>query len=211
MTESHHIWLRHVTYEWVMSHVTDSKSHMTESWHVYRVMSHMTEVDLVWLRHATDDWVMVDASRTHVCPWGMSQKTWGMSNMTGSSPIRLSLDIWLRKVSYDWGMSQMTESWLTRHELMCVTESRPIWLIHVLYVTNLVLFSHKLRCWRVTNSCVSLSHVPYDWSMSPMSRITYYSVTYSSVKASRTHVCHWVMYHMTDPCPSFHESYIIQP
>ena len=49
---------------------------------------------------------------------------------------------------------------LTRHELMCDTESCTIWLIHVLHVTNHVLFSHKLKCQCVTNSCMSMSHAP---------------------------------------------------
>jgi len=184
------IWLGQVPYDWVLTYDW-GRSHMTEACH--RWLSHGWRVtnSCVSLSHVPYDWSMsfmsqilyysainsgVDASRTHVCHWVMSHMT---------DPCL---------PCHDSRIIQSRTQVLRRHELMCVTESCTIWLIHVLHFTNHILFSHKLKCWRVTNSCVTLSHVPYDWSTSFMSPITYYSVTNSSVNASRTHACQWVMH-----------------
>jgi len=54
MYESCHMWMSHVTYEWVMSHVWMSHvTYMNESRHSYEwVMSH------IWMSPATYEWVM---------------------------------------------------------------------------------------------------------------------------------------------------------
>jgi len=53
-----HIWLSRVTYEWVMSHMNESRhiwmSHVTYEW----VMSRMTESYHIWMSHVTYEWVM---------------------------------------------------------------------------------------------------------------------------------------------------------
>jgi len=52
-----HVWMSHVSYEWVISRINESchtwMSHVTYEW----VMSHMNESCHMWLSHVTYDWV----------------------------------------------------------------------------------------------------------------------------------------------------------
>ena len=69
MNKPVYIWMRHVTYEWVMSYMNGScewvlaninepcdiwKSHVTYEW----VVSHMNETCRIWMRHVTHECVM---------------------------------------------------------------------------------------------------------------------------------------------------------
>jgi len=57
MNESCHIWMSHVTYEWVMSHMHKSCHTCINRVSCECVVSHMNESCPIWLSHATQEWV----------------------------------------------------------------------------------------------------------------------------------------------------------
>jgi len=67
MNESCHMWMSHVTCEWVMSHVNESchiwMSHVTYGW----VMSHMNESCHTWRSHVS--WMSLNESPSNVNEW----------------------------------------------------------------------------------------------------------------------------------------------
>jgi len=166
MTESCHIWLSHVTYEWVMSH-------MNESWHICMghvacewVMSHLkgplmsvssSVVALPKVKNESRERVMAHMHNHVTCERVMS-------HMNGSWHICMS------HVTYEWVMSRL------KGPLMCVAvsvvalpkmrndscervmahvhESCHIWMSHVTHMNE---------------SChICMRHVAYDWVMSRM-------------------------------------------
>jgi len=84
MNESCHIWMSHVTYEWVVPHMNESchiwMSHVTYEW----VMSHMNKSHHIWMSHVTYEWVV--------------------------SHMNESCHIWMSPITYEWVMSHMNES-----------------------------------------------------------------------------------------------------
>jgi len=76
MNESCHIWTSHVIHEWVMIH-KDESCHIWTSQVTYeRVMSHMNESGHIWMSQVTYEWVM--------------------------SHMNESCHIWMSHVTYEW-------------------------------------------------------------------------------------------------------------
>jgi len=161
MNESCHIWMSHVTYEWVMSHMNESchiwMSHVTYEW----VMSHMNAACHIWMSqqhlkviyvtcvcctrvmmHVTYEWVM-NAS----CHTWMRHVTYEKVIWKSHEHLRVTY-----RVTYEWVMSHMNASrhtWMrhvTHRKVMSTWESH-IWLVwqgHIydLKVTYMTLKSH---------------------------------------------------------------------
>jgi len=103
MNESCHIWMSHVTYEWVMSHM--------DEW----VMSHMNESCLIRISYVTYEWVM---SYVWMCAWLI----YGCARTQFSKCARIQLS---NAASYSflvsWCVCDMTHllgTWL-KHIWMC--------------------------------------------------------------------------------------------
>jgi len=104
MNESCHIWMSHVTYEWVMSHMNESchiwMRHATYHVYVYvyvtEVMSHMN----VTSRHIHIVTWRLEPKSCHIC---MSHVTWVMSHAVTYVCDR-------SHVTYECVMSHMNES-----------------------------------------------------------------------------------------------------
>jgi len=101
--EACHIWMSHVTYEWVVSQMNESfhiwMSHVTYEW----VMSHMNESCHIWMSRVTYEWVI--SHMNEACHIWMSHVTyeWVMSHMDKSRHIRMSF------ITYEWAMSCRNE------------------------------------------------------------------------------------------------------
>jgi len=100
MDESCHIWTIHITYERVMSHTNESchirMSHVVHEWG----LSHMNEACQIWTSHVT---LPLPLS---VDRWG----EWGMSHMPESCPLRVS-HVTHKQVTNEWGRSRVM-GWL---------------------------------------------------------------------------------------------------
>jgi len=85
INESRHVWISHVTCQWVMSHINEpchiSMSHVTYE----GVMSYMNESCHIWMSHVTYEWVM--------------------------SHMNESCHIWMSHVTYQQVTSQMNQSY----------------------------------------------------------------------------------------------------
>jgi len=83
LATSCHIWMSHVTYGWVMSHMNESchvwMSHVKYGW----VMSRMNESCHVWISHVTYGWVM--------------------------SRLNESCHVWISHVTYGWVIWHINE------------------------------------------------------------------------------------------------------
>jgi len=84
INKSCHVWIGHVTYEWVMSRMNES--HHTWTSHVTheRVMSHMNESCHTWTSHVTHERVMSHINAKHGC---------------GMSHIHVLYHIWVRHIN----------------------------------------------------------------------------------------------------------------
>jgi len=86
------IWMRHVTYEWVMSHMTGSchicMSHVTYEW----VMSPVNESCHIWMSHVTYEWVTSHMNESCHLKW---------VTLHTSLPQRLSLSL-THTTSFSW-------------------------------------------------------------------------------------------------------------
>jgi len=153
MNESCHIWMSHVTYKWVMSHImsihwwrwpSPSRSHVTHDW----VMSHMNESCHTWMSHVTYEWVKTHTNESrHI--W-MSHVTYHCVNLQ-----------WMSHNIYQWVTSGImtVEFWLFlslsgshgTHEWVMsrMDESYPLWMSHITYewVTSHINEScHRWSC-----------------------------------------------------------------
>jgi len=107
MNELCHTWMSHVTHEWVMNHVPyEYASRVTYKW----VMSHMNKSYYIQMRHVTYEWVVSLMNESwiisHMNTRVVSRKEWVMSHMN------TSCHIWMRHVTYEWVISHMNESWI---------------------------------------------------------------------------------------------------
>jgi len=104
MNESRLIWMSHVSYEWVTSHMNEScliwMSHVSYEW----VMSHMNESRLIWMSHVSYEWVTSHMNESCLIWMSHVSYEWVTSHMNESCLI------WMNHVSYEWVMSHMNES-----------------------------------------------------------------------------------------------------
>jgi len=91
-----HIWIRHVTYAWVMG--------MSHEWVMSQVTSDDFKFDLSWMGHVTYEYVM---SHMHESWEWVMNESWVMSPLTISS---LTFH-WMSHVTYEYVMSHMHGSW----------------------------------------------------------------------------------------------------
>jgi len=180
MNESCYIWMSHVSYEWVMSHMSHvthaeglqwcgtpscTMSHVTYEW----VMSHMNESCHIWMSHVPYEGVMSHTQRA--CNgMGHLPAQWVVCRMNESCLI------WMIYVSYEWVMSRMNES--------C-----PLSMSHVTHAEGLQ--------WCGTPSCTTTSHrlllLPH------LLRQHQRALTDSALPT----ILHWpirVMFHMNESC-----------
>jgi len=119
MNESCLIWISHVSYEWVMSHMNEScliwMSHVSYEW----VMSHMNESCLICMSHVSYEWVI---SRVYTSPHYMLHYTLPVYiQICGSAPVVSSEGVWMSHVSHEWVMSRMNMlSQYTSHNALLV-------------------------------------------------------------------------------------------
>jgi len=127
LNASCHMWMSHVTCEWVMSHVN-------ASCHVW-----MSYVTCEWvMSHATCDWVMSHSKFvSRLCyVRSVSSCEWGMSH------VNETCHTWMRHVTCEWGMSNVNESyhmwmsyarcdWVVLH----MKESCHMWKSHIAHIS----------------------------------------------------------------------------
>ena len=170
MDTSCHIWMSHVTYEWVMSNTYESRhrvrifsrhttalvsiknmntsrhmSHMNESYE--GVMSHMNESCHVWMSPVKYESVTSQAVKI-------------LEPDNGLVPIihmNMSCHMSMSHITYEWVISHMNELyhiWMSHITYECVTshmnESRHIWMSHV---TVRDYSSNRRQRYRVATIC----------------------------------------------------------
>jgi len=94
VNESWHIWMSHVTYEWVMSRMNEPchvwMSHATSKW----VMSRMNESCHIWMSHVTYEWVMSRMNESCHIWMRLSYKIWVIRSRWRSDLKCLDLEIY---------------------------------------------------------------------------------------------------------------------
>jgi len=153
-----HIWMCHVTYGGVISHVNLSchiwAGNITCEW----VTSHMNESRHTWMSHVTYDTDMARMNEScHTYEWVVSHVR--MSHVT-------SLHIWAGDFTCEWVTSHMKQicrvwmSHVTRMNESCHTYICNVWIGHVIYMneschTNEWVMSHvwMSRVTRMNESC----------------------------------------------------------
>jgi len=145
MNELRQIWMSHVTYEWVMSHMNES-CHVAYEW----VISHMNQPCSMWMSHVPYEWVtshMNESCHTwlsHVAPYSVMYHSvcsvihepchkheWVMSRMTvtyvnGSRHVRRS------RAMYEWIRSYI-EIGHSTHQISHSTHQWVIGTSHVMH------------------------------------------------------------------------------
>jgi len=137
LDQPHHLWISHVSCEWVMSRMNEScpmSSSTSPRAHTSLVMSHMNESCHIRMSHVLHEWVMSHMTesfhkskkRVLPCHMWMSHVTyeWVTSHMDESCHIWLSPFTGARNESY-----HITYEW----ELPITYKSRHIWMSHVTY------------------------------------------------------------------------------
>ena len=147
VNESRHVWISHVTYERVMSRMKESR------------LSYESIMSLIWMSHVKCEWVMSQLNESchiwsvmsscHICEWVMSH-------------MNKSCHIWMNHVADNWVMSHvsmsmcryMTHSYVTHmiyHSFMCHTYE---WVIYrMMYHTHELVTSHTMgscQIWATT-------------------------------------------------------------
>jgi len=176
-----HIWMSHITYEWVMSRMRESRHDkaygnvaplfecvLYHGWDVWQrtyewVMSHTNESCHMWMRPVT-----------YECHgfWRRSAVARAPSN-TRMSHVNESCHICLSHVQYEWAKSHMNESchiWMSRVPFECVMSHMNEWC-HI-----------------------CMSHGTYAWVMSYMNE-SRDSIWKRSAVARGLETHEWVMSH----------------
>ena len=168
MNESHHIWMSHVTYDWVMSHMNAShvntlhlplcyvckqNSHVTREW----VFSHMNASCHIWTRHIWTRCIFFCAMFAY---------------KTATSHVNESCHVWIRHVTYERVMSRINAAYLIRMSYvwtcsvyLCAipgqervvsfkNESRHIWISRVSYERIMSHMNKPCHIW--------MGHVRYE-------------------------------------------------
>jgi len=159
MNESCHIWMSHVTYEWIMSHMNESchtwMSHVTYEW----VMPHINEPCHAWMSHVTYEWVM--------------------------SHMNESCHTWMSHMTYEWVMPHMNESC---HTWMSHVTYRRV-MSHIVTDINKLQDWCKQRDSAMCDMTHShTSHVTYEWAMSHIHE-SYHMYTSHATHKGDTRMC----------------------
>ena len=94
---SQHMWMRHVTHEWVMAHII-------ESWHI-------------WMSHVTCAWIMAHVNES--CHTQVEECYFKGNNALDmkeschvwvTAHVNESCHTWLSRGTYEWAMSHVNES-----------------------------------------------------------------------------------------------------
>jgi len=189
MNESCHIWMSHVTDEWVMSHIW--MSHVTYEW----VTSHMNESCHMWMSPVTYEWVM--SHMNEACHIWMSHVTYEcvMSHVNESRHTRSHVTLWV--MSHIWRV------------LEALVDQR-MWMSHVTHIIESCTCEWVMS--HTKESCHTISHVTYEWVMSHMNESCHTMRHVTHMKSFRgfgrhAHVnesCHthnWVISHTNESCP----------
>jgi len=190
VNESCHMWMSHVTCEWVMSHVNESchmwMSHVTCEW----VMSYMNESRHIWMSHVTYGWVMSHMYEScHVC---ISHVTYLLDLVGGSGRVGDSGFAWVKIDSRFAvrvrGMSHTSESWHVR-------------VSHAEYEWDVAHNSEIRHIWayeRIEIRCVCVRHVTREWVMPHWSVSCHTWVSHAALECVILHTsetCHILSHH----------------
>jgi len=133
LNEACHIWMRHVTYEWGMSHMNEAchiwKRHVT-CFHMLNEACHTMRTHII-----AEEWCVGESrsSNKMVCLLIMSR-------MNESCHTWKSHGIWMSRVTYKWILPYMNESchvWMSHVTYEWVmsrmNESCHVWMSHVTF------------------------------------------------------------------------------
>jgi len=141
------VWMRHVTYEWVMHHIDEWWGVCWSfDWCVW-----MCQVTHEWVKHHIDGWWGVCWS-SDCCVW-MRHVTyeWVMHHMDEWWDVCWSFDccLWMCYVTYEWVMHHMDELWGVCWSFDCC-----VWMCQVTYewVMHHIELSHHSSIWYITHS-----------------------------------------------------------
>jgi len=185
MNESCHIWMIHVTYEWVMSRMNQSchvwMSHVTYEWATHFTIRPSDETysskkkSLVkyeavaesfhmWMSHVTNERVMSRINKSLTQPLRAEDQRTNESCEEGNG----SCLVWMSHFTYEWVMGR--ESWVMSH--LCGQKLKGQ-MSHFTrkkksksHVTHMNEWCHGLN----ESRDVWISHVMYAWDMSHLSR-----------------------------------------
>ena len=142
MTESCHIWMSHVTYDWVMSHINES----CHIWMIYvnkcpperllrtsryhhvtydRVMSRMNESFHTRMRHVAFRWAVSHMNDLYHMWMSHVIYEWVMSHLIESNHT------WKKHVTYGWVAFHVNESCRIWMRPLHIDELYQIWISHV--------------------------------------------------------------------------------
>ena len=153
--ESCHVWMSHVSYTWVTSHVK-------ESFVISLMMSHVTYVPYTWIMsrkfHVRESCLILNSYFGYA--WVILIIDESYKNESCHSPFKLTV-IWIR-------MSHFNYEWVIRERVMSqscqVNESFCIWMSHFTYewVMQERVMSQSSHM-RITETRIRMSHVTYEW------------------------------------------------
>jgi len=230
MNESCHIWMGHVTYEWVMSHMKESchlwMSHVTYEWGT----SHMNKARFMQLSAVCYKWMDIEDADTWCHGTLMNESChtheWAMPHMNVSlyTCEWFKLHIWMNHVTHtdesrDICMSHDSSicvTWFITNHVTLTNESRTMSHLQMSHVTDASGTSHTHEYsvlhmnwhWgrRHMKSCHTYEYVMSDtW----MSHATHECVSVNTWMSHATHInepCHtrkWVVSRMNVSCPLY--------
>jgi len=196
MNESCHIWMSHVTYEWVMSH-------MNESCHIW-MSHHMKESCHIWMSHVTYEWVM-----SH-----MNEPCHVILSQVSQALVLSNIVICISQMPYEWVMSRKKESchvrkshvtyeWVRFHKHWCyqtsycpMDESIPTWMTWMRHVAWRSHVTHKRVMSHTDESChMWMNHVTQAQVLQNialwMSQLTKTTTMDDSITIRISHVTYW--------------------
>jgi len=172
-----HIWISHVTYEWVLSHMNESchiwMNHVQYEW----VMSHMNESYHAWMSHVpyTREWstnpkgVAIVTYEQVMSHMNESCHIWVMSHINDSCCIWMghvpceSCPIWVMSHTHLQRSTNLQRVASVTHERV-MSHMSHVTMIEPCHTDVISQMSHVKH-----ESCrIWTSHAKYGWVMSPM-------------------------------------------